>query len=101
MNIDFLLHDQNEFFRQYMAKHIKQKRLSLDYSVNDISSHLHISAQSYRKIESGQKKLNAEILNKLIDFLHLEENDLHNLVQISVIAQGNSFFKELNPNYPS
>lgn len=84
-----------------MAKHIKQKRLALNYSVKDVSANLNISPQSYRRLESGHKKLSAEILSKIIDFLGLQEADLRSLVQISVIAQGNSFFKELNANYPA
>lgn len=99
--IHTILRDQNPYFRTYLGRYLKQKRLGADLASKVVASRLGITEASYRGMESGRSKVTSEIVEALFPILHLDMQELYEISTISKIACANDIAKELSENYPS
>lgn len=85
MKLEMFFPNQNRHVRFLMGLYLNRKRNEQGLSLQEISSQVGLTPQAYKRIESGTKKIDETLFEKIQSLLILEPDDLNEIRKIAAI----------------
>lgn len=99
MRLDMFFPNQNRHVRFLMGLYLSRKRKEQGVSLQEISALVNLTPQSYKRIESGTKKLDETLFSKIQSLLTLDPDDLNEIRRIAAIRFVNDLSKAFRPDF--
>lgn len=101
MNIENLNQFNKRLFNKYFGNYIKERRLQLGYSIEDLlKKNPTLNREAIKLIESGRRPVSQIEFDLLVDILALDQQELTNIVKLTQINKLLNIYMEINENYP-
>ncbi|WP_413287991.1 helix-turn-helix domain-containing protein [Bdellovibrio sp. HCB337] len=100
MRLDMFFPNQNRHVRFLMGLYLNRKRNEQGLSLQEVASQVGLTPQSYKRIESGGKKIDDTLFEKIQSLIAIEPEDLNEIRRIAAIRFVNDLSKAFASNYP-
>jgi ribosome-binding protein aMBF1 (putative translation factor) len=100
MDLATLTQFNPKMFKKLLGIYVKRRREELNITFEQLADPLDLTTKDVKLIESGQGKLNQNILNLLSYYLQFESSELENICRVTQIQSILEVYEVLYEHYP-